>query len=529
MPVTSANLDPARPWAVGARDPVTRHGLVGLLGSTVLAVGALGVGHVPARSRLGVLTATDVLRTTTVGGGIAKVCVIVGALLLLRAWLLLGADVREGRITGTARLVRMFWLWAVPLVLVPPLFSQDVYSYTAQGNLLNVGYDPYKFGPAAVPGANLATVSGTWLDTPAPYGPSFLYLGKLTAQLFGSHIYLAALTMRLLALLGVWLIATYLPRLARACGKEPSLAVWAGLLNPLVLMHFVSGAHNDALMTGLVVAGLAYALEGQPIIGALLVTLGGTVKAPALLALGFVGLAWAMRRDGSGVRGSPDEINEHPRRRARIGPWIAVASIALATFLVINALTGLTFGWIGALGTPGLIHTWLSPVTAVTLTVAQLIAVAGLGDHGETMLRVARIFCEVGILALIATWLLRRRAIEPATGTAAALLLLAVFGPVLQPWYVLWGLIVISAAALGRRGMPYVAATTATLVVYCTAQTSSTTDPLIHIGDGICAALGVAVGATMLLRDPVTRTEIGHGIRGWRSAARRAVLPQSSP
>ena len=62
----------------------------------------------------------------------------------------------------------------------------------------------------------------------------------------------SALVMRLLALLGVYLIARYLPRLARACGVEPSLAVWAGLLNPLVLMHFVSGAHNDALMLGLV-------------------------------------------------------------------------------------------------------------------------------------------------------------------------------------------------------------------------------------------------------------------------------------
>jgi alpha-1,6-mannosyltransferase len=481
-----------------AREPVSRHALVGLVGSTVLAVGALGVGYMPPRSRLGVLDVIDTLRSTTVGVTISRICVVVGVLLLLRAWWRLGDDVRAGLVTGPARLTRMFWLWCVPLLLVPPLFSQDVYSYTAQGNLLNVGYDPYQFGPSSIPDTNLEAVSPVWLDTPAPYGPLFLLFGKFSAEIFGGHIYLAALAMRVLALLGVWLIAHYLPRLARACGVDPSLAVWGALLNPLVLMHFVSGAHNDALMLGLLIAGITLALEGHPLIGTVAIALGAAIKAPPLLALGFVGLAWAMHR--SGRLDSP--------LRARILPWVAVAATALGTFLVVNAVSGLGFGWIEALGTPGMIHTWLSPVTTIALPLGAFGSLIGLGDHTDGIMEVLRFAAYALVLGAITWWLLRKRAIAPAMGTAVAMLMLAVLGPVLQPWYLLWGLILVVAAGIGLRGVPYLHAVTTMFVVYCLIQPSATSAPLVRLSDWMCSAITLAVGATMLMRNPQTRAEI---------------------
>ena len=45
----------------------------------------------------------------------------------------------------------------------------------------------------------------------------------------------------------------------RACGVDPAVATWLGLLSPLVAVHAISGAHNDALLAGLVVAALAVA------------------------------------------------------------------------------------------------------------------------------------------------------------------------------------------------------------------------------------------------------------------------------
>ena len=70
------------------------------------------------------------------------------------------------------------------------------------------------------------------------------------------------------------------------------------MLNPIVLMHFVSGAHNDALMVGLVVAGLALAAQQRCIWGAVAVSLAVAVKPIALIALPFVGLLWAGRDGG---------------------------------------------------------------------------------------------------------------------------------------------------------------------------------------------------------------------------------------
>ena len=71
------------------------------------------------------------------------------------------------------------------------------------------------------------------------------------------------------------------PRIARATGVDPVAALWLGVLNPLVLIHLVADAHNDALMLGLMMAGLALALERRPAVGAVLVTLAALVKAPA--------------------------------------------------------------------------------------------------------------------------------------------------------------------------------------------------------------------------------------------------------
>ena len=61
----------------------------------------------------------------------------------------------------------------------------------------------------------------------------------------------------MLAVVGVALAAACLPVLARRCGVPAERALWLALASPLVGVHLVSGAHNDALMVGLLAAGLA--------------------------------------------------------------------------------------------------------------------------------------------------------------------------------------------------------------------------------------------------------------------------------
>ena len=105
--------------------------------------------------------------------------------------------------------------------------------------------------------------------------------------------YLAALLFRLVALVGVALLAVYVPRLARMHGIDADRALWLGVLNPVVLMHFVSGAHNDALLVGLIVAGLAFASAQRCVWGAVLISLAVAIKPVAIIALPFTGLLWA--------------------------------------------------------------------------------------------------------------------------------------------------------------------------------------------------------------------------------------------
>lgn len=500
-PSTSPQPRAVTPWSALA----SQHGLIGLIGSTTLAIGGLGVGYLPERSALAASPVVEALRTAP-GSYVAKALVAVGAVLLLRAWLLLGGDVRAGRITSVGRLTRMFWFWSVPLLLAPPLFSQDVFSYVAQGNLTRLGYDPYTTGPSAVPGPFLEEVSSVWLDTPAPYGPLFLLLGRFIVTLTGEHIFSAALLMRLLALVGVWLIARYLPRLAQAYGVDPITATWVGLLNPLVLMHFVSGAHNDALMAGLLLAGLWYTHQGHPWAGVLLVALAGTIKAPALVALGFVGLIWA----GQGA----------PLRR-RIMCWIQATIGTLGVFLLVNAVSGLGFGWIQALGTPGVVRSWISPVTSLGVATGWLVDVAGFGQHTDSILAVLRAIATLCVLAYAAKLLLKPGAKTPVRACGEVLFLLAAFGPVIQPWYLLWGTLVLAAGGFTRRELPIVVAATAALVVHGLAQSSATSESVLRVSDPVSAAIAITAALAGILSSRTARREILDGRAQWSDDAGR--------
>ncbi len=250
-----------------------RYALPGLVAGTVMAIGALGVGWLPIDG-LADVPLVHALRTDTVGAFVSRASVILGGALLLQAWLVVGADVLAGHVRDIRRLWAVLAIWIAPFLLAPPLFSRDAYSYFAQGKLVLNGVDPYTNGVSSIPGWFRDGVDPMWSETPTPYGPLFLAMSRGVAAFVGEQPYLAVIAFRLLAVAGVALLAFYIPRLAFHCGIDASKALWLGVMNPLVLMHFVSGAHNDALMIGLIIAGLVLAIEGRPGLGVVLVTLG---------------------------------------------------------------------------------------------------------------------------------------------------------------------------------------------------------------------------------------------------------------
>ncbi|MDQ6875847.1 MAG: polyprenol phosphomannose-dependent alpha 1,6 mannosyltransferase MptB, partial [Actinomycetota bacterium] len=228
---------------------------LGLAGSALLAVGAAGAGVLP---RPDPLRHAFVLETLRHGAG-RVVCIgvaAVGMLLLVAAWLLLGRCLDR---TTPRDLCLTAALWSLPMVVAPPILSRDVYGYAVAGQMLRAGLNPYSHGAADLASSWVPSTSTSWLQVPLAYGPLFLLLARLVVAASGGSLTVALLGLRLIAIAGTLLLAWGLPRLARSCGIDERGALWLGLVNPLVLAHFVGGAHADALMLGLLVAGLALA------------------------------------------------------------------------------------------------------------------------------------------------------------------------------------------------------------------------------------------------------------------------------
>jgi len=142
--------------------------------------------------------------------------------------------------------------------------------------------NPYLYGPFELGNnAYTAPVDPLWGNAPAPYGPMFLQLDGFFAKVTFHNELATIVLLRLLALVGVLLIAACVPRLARLYHRDSAELFTLMVLNPVTIFHLIGGAHNDALMLGLLVAGVTLAKEKRPIWGIVLCALATAVKAPA--------------------------------------------------------------------------------------------------------------------------------------------------------------------------------------------------------------------------------------------------------
>ena len=340
-----------------------------------------------------------------------------GLALLVAGWWWHG---RAGAASG-----RHFWaslgLWAAPLLVAPPLFSRDVYSYLAQGLMVQAGLDVHRVGPAALGGPVAALVPDLWRDTPSPYGPVSLLASRVVVAVTGTDAAAGVLGMRLVALAALVLLAAVLPILA---GPATARARWLVALNPLVLIHLIGGAHNDALMVALLAAGLAAAVRHRPVAAAALVTLAALVKIPAVLGLAAVVVICAARG--------------HPVRAL-----VTTGAAAAATTVLVTAVAGTGYGWIAALDAPVSPGNWapasvLGRWTAATFTRDQVGAALAVD-----LWRWAGVFATLVVAGLV--WAYRHR-LGALAGLGIVLVAVVAFGPALRPWYVIWGLVPLAAA-----------------------------------------------------------------------------------
>ncbi len=443
--------------------------LFGATGTVLMAIGALGAGARPV-----VQDPTFGVRLLNLPSRIQTVSLTMtttGAVMMALAWLMLGRFVHGPRRMSRSQLDRTLLLWMLPLLIAPPMYSKDVYSYLAQSQIARNGLDPYQVGPA--PGLGLdhvftSSVPSLWRETPAPYGPLFLWIGQGISALTGENIVAAVLSHRLVVLIGVGLIVWATPRLARRCGVAEVTALWLGAANPLLLMHLVAGIHNEALMLGLMLTGTEIALRGisgapgrlvpRPLqwpesradwsrwaplglllAGIVLISLSSQVKLPGLLALGFTAMALAHRWGGT--------------LKAFLSAGILTTSVALAVMALVGWASGLGFGWLFTLGTANVVRSWMSPPTLLALATGQVGILLGLGDHTTAVLALTRA-TGVLIIAVLVSWLLvavLRGRLHPVGGLGVAMGATVLLFPVVQPWYLLWAIIPLAAWATRPR------------------------------------------------------------------------------
>ncbi|RLK12160.1 alpha-1,6-mannosyltransferase [Micromonospora sp. M71_S20] len=382
------------------------------------------------------------------GGPWAVALWLVGTALLVGAWWAL----RRGA-PSTRWAYLTAGLWALPLLAAPPLGSRDVYSYACQGWAYAHGVDPYATGVAEAGCPWVESVAPIWRDTPAPYGPFFVLLAALAVTLGGGLVG-AIVAFRLLAVAGVLLAALCLVGLAGAAGVPTRRAAWLALASPLVGVHLIAGAHNDAVMLGLLMPGLLVLVRrpGRPgplLLAGALLGLAVTVKATAVVVLPFAALAAVLGR-------------YTVRALLRDAGWLAGG--ALGAVAVTSLLSGLGLGWAGGLSRSGDSEQWTSPPTAVGFVVDYAGGLAGREPGAVPATRAAALLLLAVLVAALwwRAWSGLRRlndvrqrvarldAARPRAallGAGLALAATVVLAPVFHPWYATWPLALLAVAA----------------------------------------------------------------------------------
>lgn len=319
-------------------------------------------------------------------------------------------------------------------LLAPPLLSQDVLSYISYARVgVEHGLNPYAVAPLEVPGDAAFPYAGS-KDAVSVYGPLFTLA---TYPLGAVGVPAALWSLKAVAALASLAVVGLVWKVAARLGRDPLPAALAVGLNPLVLVHVVGGAHNEALVVAGTMSGVALWAYGRPAAGAAAAAAAAGLKASAGLVAPFLVL---------GAGGGADEAGA-VRRRAVLRALAAAAAAAAGIALV--AVIGFGSHALDALGLLGSnqerTSRWSFPYKT-----AELLGAALPGERLDyrDAVRVAFVVAFAAVLAwlLVRTW----RGADPIAMAGWATLAILVASAWLVPWYVLW-LLPLAAVAGDRR------------------------------------------------------------------------------
>ncbi len=416
---------------------------------------------------------------------IGLVLVYGGLLVLLTSWYLLLMVTRRSTGRPLRHLYAVLAGWLLPLLAAPPLFSRDVYSYAAQGRLVSRGLSPYTHGLQTLKGTSFFNLADPlWRSGHAPYGPVFFDLARWNAALGGRDVFATVEGYRVMAVIGIVLVAVSIPALATSLGSDGSAGFILAVLNPAVLLYLVGGAHNDALMLGLLVAGMALALSDHPISGLFLCALAAAIKIPALIGIVYIGWTWPGRRVAV-VR--------------RLGYLAGSLALSAGFVALLSLASGLGWGWLFNLSSAGGVTSWLDPASAAGLGLSHGLHLVGTAVDTQALVTISRTVALVvaGIVGIVLLTNVDRIGVARAMGWS--LLTVVFLGPIIWPWYEAWGMVFLALATdkWSRRvvvvlGSVACFATVPSGLSLSPAELAGTVSIVLVLVVGLIAALGLA-------------------------------------
>lgn len=404
-----------------------------------------------------------------------RIAIVLGTVILSVLWWQLRPR------AGVRPIERPGWLlavWALPLLWCPPVLSGDPVLYADSGWIENHGGSVYTHGLGSAFGPFGESVDSLWRGSGVAYPPLTLLVNQLVVAGTGNDDYWSIVAMRIPAVVGIALIGLTAGRIARHLQPGDPDAVarahWWGLLNPVLLVHFIGGAHNDALMAGasmLAIWVAVAAYEARQHAHPVLTNVLAWGVAPAL-----VGVAMALKQQGGltvlAVAGVPilGALVRAPlgRRLWLLGLRTAgVTAIAVAVFVLISLASGKGFGWtawLTLMGTAG------TPAPFALLGQFGGDVVAWLGYDPTVFRLVVGMASNVVLLAVLA-WVVIHFSDRPVAAVGWGSLAVAILGQSMHPWYFPWSLAVLGLVPLTRRQRAWVAGFVMLFLVWNAIQT----------------------------------------------------------
>jgi hypothetical protein len=333
-------------------------------------------------------------------------------------------------------------------------------------------------------------VDPMWADAKTPYGPGFLLIERAVALVAGNSAFFAGYLFRVIGIISVGILAVGVARLARAHGIDSANAVWLSVLNPLVLMHLVAGSHNDGLMVAAAVVSMVCAAHKKFVLAVIVATVSLAIKPVGIVLFPFIALSMTTSK----------------RLRERIYQLAKVTFIGGISLVTMSWIVNVgPLGWLNALSTPGAVRSWLSPMTAFGIGSGQFLTLLGFVDAINTTIPFFRFIGFLALAFTLVALVVKPNGRTAARGAGFSFAALVLLGPVVQPWYLLWAIPLLSASGLTRHQLRAVIIVICAFTVHGIANASATADTFIEFSDGLSMVAAALILGLAIFTSPRER------------------------